>query len=136
MTKSSVPFAASRELCTKLQGLGTRQSVAAGTILFREGDFTRGLFLVLSGRVALSAGDDPNRVTRIAEPGSVLGLPATVRNKTYSLTAEVVADAELCQVSPQQFNELLKSDAGIGCEIVTMLAEEISMLRSLAVYRA
>ena len=99
------------------------------------GQESEGVFLVLEGRVALSSGEDPVRITRIAEKGSLLGLPATVRDKPYSLTAEAVTDLRVCHMLPAAFRELLATNATLGLTVVNMLAEEISILRKLAVYK-
>lgn len=127
-------FTASPELCFELQRLGKHECVPAGTFLFHKGDKNRGAFLVLSGRFAFSSGDDPTRITRIAEKGSLLGLPATVRNKAYSLTAEATTDAEVCVISSMLFREMLSTNTLLGMTVVSMLAEEVSILRRLAVH--
>lgn len=127
-------FTASPELCFELQRIGKRKCVPAGTFLFHKGDKNRGVFLVLSGRFALSSGEDPTRITRIAEKGSLLGLPATVRNRAYSLTAEATGDAEVCVISAKRFREMLSTNTLLGMSVVSMLAEEVSILRRLAVH--
>ncbi len=129
------PFRASEIMSVELEKLGVRQSVPAGTILFREGEDVRGVYLVLNGRFALSAGEDPTRVTRIAEHGSLLGLPATVRSKPYSLTAEAVTDADVCLVSVDCFRTLIVENSSIGMEVIAMLADEVATLRKISVYR-
>lgn len=128
------PFLAPASLCEELKRIGTMESVRAGTALFRKGEETRGVFLVLKGRFALSAGEDPTRITRISERGSLLGLPATIRNKPYSLTAEAVTDANVCFIPALQFRSLLIERPSVGMVVVEMLAEEVAALRELAVY--
>jgi CRP-like cAMP-binding protein len=128
-------FAASPELCFELQRIGERECIPAGSMLFREGDKNRGVFLVLRGRFALSSGEDPTRITRIAEKGSLLGLPATVRRKPYSLTAEATANAEVCVISAKRFREMLSTNTLLGMTVVSMLAEEVSTLRRLVVHK-
>lgn len=134
-TKNSKPFQCPEHVCAELIKIGRSRSVLAGTVLFRKGQDSEGVFLVLEGRVALSSGEDPVRITRIAEKGSLLGLPATVRDKPYSLTAEAVTDLRVCHLRPSEFREQLGTNASLGLTVVTMLAEEISILRKLAVYR-
>jgi len=130
------PFKAPESVCADILKIGRLQSVSRGSILFHKGDPPQGLFLILEGRVALSAGDDPVRVTRVAENGSLLGLPSTIRNLPYTLTAEAVTHVDVCWVSASQFREMLASNTELGLTVVTMLAEEISALRKLAVYKA
>ncbi|MGE5110090.1 MAG: Crp/Fnr family transcriptional regulator [Acidobacteriaceae bacterium] len=128
-------FAASPELSFELQRIGDRKRVPAGSLLFRKGNRNRGVFLVLSGRFALSSGEDPTRVTRIAEKGSLLGLPATVRDRAYSLTAEATTNAEVCVIPAKVFREMLSTSTSLGMTVVSMLAEEVSILRRLAVHQ-
>lgn len=133
--KTAGPFEATPEFCGELERIGTRQAFSSGSVLFRKGERPRGIFLVLEGRVALSSGDDPTRITRIAGAHSILGLPATVRDKPYSLTAEAVSEGIVCRVTPARFRKLLLGNPAIGSEVVAILAEEVIALRGLTVYR-
>lgn len=130
------PFLVPEPVGSELVRVGKLQTVRPGTILFRQGQVTKGVFLVLHGRVALSSGDDPVRVTRIAEKGSLLGMPATIRNVPYTLTAEAVTGVQFCHVSVAKFRKLLATNTALGLTVVNILAEEISVLRKLAVYKA
>src|SRR5262249_9828225 len=60
-----------------------------GAVLFVEGQAPRGIFVLCKGRVKLSicATDGKTLILKIAEPGEVLGLSATVSGKAYELTA-------------------------------------------------
>ena len=115
--------------------MGEIETVPRGTMLFRKGDPLKGVFVVLQGRVALSAGDDPVRITRIAGKGSLLGLPATVRNRRYSLTAEAVTDTEVCLVPPERFREALATNPLLGLAVVAILSEEVAGLRRFVVHK-
>jgi CRP-like cAMP-binding protein len=134
--KSAKPFEVSTQVFKELVEIGTTESVSAGAILFRQGQHTKGVFLVLHGRVALSSGDDPVRITRVAEKGSLLGMPASIRNIPYSLTAEAVTGVQYCHLSVAKFRKLLSTNTALGLSVVNILAEEISVLRKLAVYKA
>ena len=59
-----------------------------GAVLFVEGQSPRGIFVLCKGRVKLSicSTDGKTLILKIAEPGEVLGLSATVSGKTYELT--------------------------------------------------
>jgi len=131
----SKAFECPGHLCDELIRIGEPGVAAPGTILFRQGKAAKGVFLLLDGRVAFSAGDDPVRITRIAEKGSLLGLPATVRNKPYSLTAEAVTHVRVCRVPATRFRKMLGENPQLGLFVIRMLAEEISVLRKLTVYR-
>ena len=133
--KLAAPFVAPFQIWKQLEREGAICDVTPGSFLFRRGEASKGVFVVLEGRVALSAGEDPTRIVRIAEKGSLLGLPATVSGKRYSLTAEVVAESRLALLTPARFRELLRDNPMLGPTVVQMLAEEVSAVRKLAVYK-
>jgi CRP/FNR family transcriptional regulator, cyclic AMP receptor protein len=69
-----------------------------GSILFLEGQAPRGIYVLCKGRVklSLSANDGKILILKLAEPGEVLGLSATVAGKPYELSAETM---DTCQVN-------------------------------------
>ena len=69
-----------------------------GAMLFVEGQSPRGIFMLCAGRVKLSAcsSEGKSLITRIAEPGEVIGLSATISGKPCMATAETLAP---CQVN-------------------------------------
>jgi CRP/FNR family transcriptional regulator, cyclic AMP receptor protein len=69
-----------------------------GALLFIEGQANRGVHLLCAGRVKLSTTSSDARViiTRIAEPGEILGLCSALSGGPYEVTAETV---EPCQVN-------------------------------------
>ncbi len=128
-------FECPAEVAAVLIEIGQVERFEGGTILFEKGEGPKGIYLLLEGRVALSSGEDPTRITRVADKNSLLGLPATVRNRPYSLTAEAVTDISVCHVGLDRFRETLKNNSVLGLSVINMLAEEISVLRNLAVYK-
>jgi CRP-like cAMP-binding protein len=123
------PFEAPAEIRVLLRSIGTRETIPAKTVLFRTGDPPKGVFLVLRGKVALSAGSDQSPLTRIAGQGSLLGLPSTVGKIPYSLNAEALSNVEVCLVQAEPFRKLLASNPVLGMAIVNILSNEVSALR-------
>jgi CRP/FNR family transcriptional regulator, cyclic AMP receptor protein len=78
-----------------------------GALLFVEGQPPRGVYLLCSGRVKLSTTSSDARViiTRIVEPGEILGLCSTLAGEPYEVTAET---AEPCQVSFMRREDFLR----------------------------
>lgn len=101
-----------------------------GDILFRHGDAVIGLYLIRSGKVRLVLdGVNPAFPPRILGPGSVVGLPATIAGSPYSLTAEVIEDAELAFVPREEVVDCLKQNPLLCFEVMNMLSGEISGTR-------
>lgn len=124
-------LAVGAELKQQLEERASVISRPKGVILFRRGDPVSGLFLIRRGQVTLELGCD-GRVypARILGPGSVVGLPATMSGAPYSLTAEVTEDSELLFVPRSAVIELLRSNPQRGFEVMAILSDEISKIRS------
>ena len=101
-----------------------------GAILFRHGDAVSGLYLIRRGKVSLTL-DGANSAfpPRILGAGSVAGLPATVAGSPYSLTAQVLEDADLAFVSREAVVECLRQNPQLCFEVMDMLSGEISGTR-------
>src|ERR1700693_2313558 len=61
-------------------------------MLFIEGQQPRGVFVLCAGKAKLSTSSAEGRtvITRISGPGDVLGLSATISNRPYEVTAEMI----------------------------------------------
>lgn len=91
-------------------------AVPAGAVLFVEGQAPRGMYVLCRGRVKLSttSRDGKTLILRIAEPGEVLGLHATVSGKPYELTAETLQASQLNFVKREDFLHFLQ-EHGDAC---------------------
>jgi CRP-like cAMP-binding protein len=124
-------FEAPTEIVELLKSIGTRKTAPRKTLLFRKSDRGKGVFVLLIGKVALSAGNNQPALTRIASSRSILGLPSTVGNQRYSLTAEALTGVEVCQITPRKFRNVLKTNPAIGIAVLRILSEEVSDLRRI-----
>jgi CRP/FNR family cyclic AMP-dependent transcriptional regulator len=63
-----------------------------GAMLFIEGQQGRGVFVLCTGKAKLSttSREGTTIITKISEHGDVLGLNATISNRPYEVTAEMV----------------------------------------------
>ena len=119
------------ELKTHLAAIGTPIQRARGSYLFRHGEPVTGIFLIFEGVVRL--GLDPNPAglpSRELGPGSVVGLPATLSDSRYSLTAEVLEDSRLIFLLRQTLLELLRQKPDLCFHIMSILTEELAQTRS------
>src|ERR1700739_2575636 len=93
--------------------------------LFVEGQAARGVFILCSGRVKLStsSADGKTLIVRIADPGEVLGLPATVTGKPYELTAEVIEPTQANFIPQQEFLNFLREHGEAALRVAQQLGE-------------
>jgi CRP/FNR family transcriptional regulator, cyclic AMP receptor protein len=96
-----------------------------GAMLFLQGQTSRGVFILCSGRVKLSTSSVDGRtlILRIADQGEVLGLPATVTEKAYELTAEVIEPAQANFIPRQDFLNFLREHGEVALRVAQQLGE-------------
>jgi CRP-like cAMP-binding protein len=102
-----------------------------GRTLFNQGDPCNGLYILESGEAALVMKAPSGRAVFClnAGPGSLLGLPAVVGKKPYSMTAMVRKGATVSFVTPYDFEELMEADPQLYPEVLRLLAGEVRSAR-------
>jgi CRP/FNR family transcriptional regulator, cyclic AMP receptor protein len=96
-----------------------------GATLFVEGQAPRGVFILCSGKIKLSttSADGRTLILRLADPGEVLGLPATVTGKPYELTADVTEPSQANFVSRADFLQFLREHGEAALRVAQQLGE-------------
>src|SRR5246127_1314795 len=109
----------------RLASITSPASYPKGATLFVEGQSPRGVFILCNGRIKLStsSADGKSLIVRIAEPGEVLGLPATVTGKPYELTAEVIEPAQANFIARQDFLTFLREHGEAALRVAQQLGE-------------
>lgn len=108
-----------------------------GAVLFVEGQAPRGVYMICSGRVKLSttSRDGKTLILRIAQPGEVLGLHATVSGRPYELTGETLQPCQLDFIRRDDFLRLLQHHADACLNAAQHLSQNCQsayeMIRSL-----
>ena len=85
-------------------------SYPAGAVLFVEGQSPRGIYMLCKGRVKLSttSAEGKTLILKIAQPGEVLGMHATVSGTPYEITAETGQPCQLNFVKREDFLNFLQ----------------------------
>src|SRR5580658_7562195 len=109
----------------RLAAITSPSSYPKGAMLFVEAQAPRGVFILCNGRVKLSTSSVDGRtlIVRIAEPGEVLGLPATVTGKPYELTAEVIEPTQANFIARADFLNFLREHGEVSLRVAQQLAE-------------
>lgn len=99
-----------------------------GALLFVEGQPGRGVYIICSGRVKLSATSSDARViiTRIARAGEILGLCATLSGGAYEVTAETLEPSQVNFVRAADFTRFLATNAEASLRASEQLARNYS----------
>jgi CRP/FNR family cyclic AMP-dependent transcriptional regulator len=98
-----------------------------GTILFREGEAGREMFVLQSGRIAISKRvRDEEKVLAVLGPGEFFGEMAIISNRPRNATATVSEDAKLLVIDPKTFEGMIRGNAEIAVRMIKKLAERLS----------
>jgi CRP/FNR family transcriptional regulator len=120
----------------------TLGSYPRAAVLFAEGRPVRGIFILCDGRAKLSIrSENGKRMTlRIAGPGEVLGLGATLSNTPYEVTAELLDNTRIVFVRRKELTKFLHDYPSVCLEVVRMLSHDLhgayERVRSIALVRA
>jgi CRP/FNR family transcriptional regulator, cyclic AMP receptor protein len=100
-----------------------------GTILFREGDLGREMFIIQKGKVRVNkkVGNTEKVLAELGE-GEFFGEMAMLMGMDRSATIEVIEDSKILVIGPDTFESLLKSNLEIA---VKMLKKMAGRLRAL-----
>lgn len=115
------------EALAAFDGIKSAQTFTKGSILFREGQLARGIFLVCQGRVRLSvnSGAGQRIVLRVACAGEVLGLSAALSAAHYEVTAEVLENATISYLRRKELLHFLRQHCDLCMQMVNQLSEDL-----------
>ncbi len=93
-------------------------------MLFIEGQQPRGVFVLCAGKAKLSTSSAEGRtvITKISEPGDVLGLSAAISNRPYEVTAEMIEPGQANFITRDALLHFLREHGVVALRV----AEELS----------
>ena len=125
---AGIPFFASLDEASRMElarGLEPVH-VAAGEVVFRQGDAGDGLFLVVSGRLRVTvAAGDTERVLHDLGRGSVVGEIALLTDRPRTATVHAVRDSDLQLLRAPVFQELAERSPALMSGMMRLLADRL-----------
>ncbi len=98
----------------------------AGTVLFREGEVGREMFVIQTGKVNISKKvRDVEKVLATLGQGEFFGEMAIISNKPRTATATVADKAKLLVLDPKTFEAMIRGNAEIAVRMIKKLAERL-----------
>jgi CRP/FNR family transcriptional regulator, cyclic AMP receptor protein len=98
-----------------------------GTVLFREGEAGREMFVLQAGRIAISKRvRDEEKMLATLGPGEFFGEMAIISNRPRNATATVSEDAKLLVIDPKTFEGMIRNNSEIAVRMIKKLAERLS----------
>lgn len=127
MFLDSSAFVAGPELISVLWKHAISLDCGEDLELFRQGDDPCGLYFLHSGEATMMMENDcGDQVAKaLMEPGSILGLPALVSDKPYSMGAVAKKGATVGFVTRDDFSILMLTESALAMMILRVLAAEV-----------
>ncbi len=98
-----------------------------GTVLCREGEPGKEMYVLQSGKVAISKKvRDVEKVLAMLGPGEFFGEMAIISNKPRNASAIVEEDARLLVIDPKTFEAMIRGNSEISVRMIKKLAERLS----------
>lgn len=127
-------FVADPELLKALKNRSHPVDCSEERVLFCQGDPPAGVYIVHAGEVVACScpvHEDRTLDLRLG-PGALLGLPGTISNRPYSLSATALAGAKVSLVACEEFANLMLTEPAVAVLILKVLAAEVRTARIAA----
>ncbi len=96
------------------------------TVLFREGDVGKEMYVIQSGRVNVTKKvRDVEKVLATLGQGEFFGEMAIISNKPRTATAVVAEDAKLLVIDPKTFEAMIRGNSEIAVRMIKKLSERL-----------
>jgi predicted acylesterase/phospholipase RssA/CRP-like cAMP-binding protein len=125
---AGVPFLASLDEATRLELAAHLEpvNVAAGEVIFRQGDAGDGLFVVVSGRLRVTvAAGGTERVLYDLGQGAIVGEIALLSGRPRSATIHAVRDSDLLLLRVSSFRSLVERSPALLAEMARLLIDRL-----------
>jgi CRP-like cAMP-binding protein len=103
-----------------------------GQILFYEGTKPLGIFCVSDGvvKVYKTASNGKEQIIRLAKKGDFLGYASLLGEESYSNSATIVEDANICFVPRESFLKILSDDTEFHRRVTKALCHDLGIMES------
>ena len=113
-----------------LQAFDAMKSIAPypkGALLFSEGRPPRGVFVLCDGRAKLTVCSETGKrlLVRIAGPGDVIGLGASISGTNYELNAELLDNCKVAFIKRKDLLAFLRDYPEICMQTVQTLSRDL-----------
>src|ERR1700674_4124361 len=109
----------------KLNEIKSTAVYPKATMLFIEGQQPRGVFVLCAGKAKLftSSSDGKTIITKVSEAGDVLGLNATISNRPYEVTAEMMEAGQANFIARDALLHFLREHGEVALRVAEQLSQ-------------
>lgn len=98
-----------------------------GAVLYTEGETPRGVYILCSGEVRLTAGSQNGNevILRVAKQGDILGLSNAMSREPHRVRAETLSACQIGFIARLQFLQFLRAHPDAALRVVEHLSTEL-----------
>lgn len=98
-----------------------------GQVIFNQGSFPHGLYVVNSGKVKIYqlADNGKEQIVRMAKKGDVIGYRALLSHEKYSSTAEVLEETSICFIPRDLFFGFIENNSSVSMMMMKLLSQDL-----------
>ncbi len=106
------------------------QVYAKGEIIFREGAYATGIFLICNGKAKKYKADKEGKeqIIYVANTGEIMGYHALLAEERYPDSAAVLEDSEIAFIPKEDFFEVLEKSKILSQRLLKTLSHEFFVL--------
>jgi len=110
---------------------GTISQCKKGASIFKEGDHSNNIYLILKGVVKTHKMDENGKelITALFKEDDFLGFTSFMDNTPYQESATAVEDSELAAVSKTDLKNILEKSKNISLELMELLSDNLSEIK-------
>jgi CRP/FNR family transcriptional regulator, polysaccharide utilization system transcription regulator len=111
----------------KLQNTKCYLNFRTGQLIFKEGMFPSGIYIITNGKVKVTKNGFEGReqIMRFGRSGDILGYRALISKEKYTSSASTISDSNICFLSNDFIFSLIESNHQLGIRFMQLLAEDL-----------
>jgi CRP/FNR family transcriptional regulator len=108
----------------RLNDIRSSATYPKSAMLFIEGQQPRGVFVLCTGKAKLSTSSSEGKtvITKISEPGDVLGLSAAISNRPYEVTAEMIEPGQANFITRDALLQFMRENGQVAVRVAEQLS--------------
>lgn len=101
-------------------------------VLFEQGDPSKGLYCINSGKIKLFKTDvqGHQKIVHIAGPGEMIGYRSMIAGDAYQATAECIESGNICFIEKKSFESFLQNDPALVMKLLKALAKNLGQAQT------
>ncbi|TYP74278.1 response regulator [Aquimarina intermedia] len=111
---------------------GQLLSVAKGDTVYKKGEHSNNIFLLLKGVVKTHTMDENGKdlITALYKADDFLGFTTFLETISYKETATAVEDVELAMVTKKELKQILEKSTTVSLELMELLTDNLSEVKN------